>query len=83
MKRSLELDIAECQTRSEEQRRSEQENLRSDYESKLMLLEQNHLQLTEQLRAQQEQFEEAEKAHILSCSQYDEKLKRLNDKYAL
>lgn len=79
MKRSLELDIAECQTRSEEQRRSEQENLRSDYESKLMLLEQNHLQLTEQLRAQQEQFEEAEKAHILSCSQYDEKLKRLND----
>lgn len=27
----------------------------------------------EQLRAQQEQFEEAEKAHILSCSQYDEK----------
>lgn len=79
MKRSLELDIAECQTRSEEQRRSEQEKLRSDYESKLMLLEQNHLQLTEQLRAQQEQFEEAEKAHILSCSQYDEKLKRLND----
>ncbi|KAI9563651.1 hypothetical protein GHT06_011115 [Daphnia sinensis] len=79
MQRALELDIAECQTRSEEQRRSEQEKLRSDYESKLTMLEQKHLQLTEQLRAQQEQFEEAQKAHTLSCSQYEEQLKRLND----
>ncbi len=81
MKRSLELDIAECQVRFEEQRRIEDEKLRLDYEAKLAILESNHLELTQQLQAQQAEFEEAQKAHSISCVQYEEQLKRLNDKY--
>jgi hypothetical protein len=81
MKRSLELDIAECQVRSEEQRRIEEERLRLDYEVKLDILEKNYQQLTEQLQAQQAEFEEAQQTHSITCTQYEEQLKRLNDKY--
>ncbi|EFX71129.1 hypothetical protein DAPPUDRAFT_309226 [Daphnia pulex] len=79
MKRSLELDIAECQVRFEEQRRIADEKLRLDYEAKLTTLESKHLELTQQLLAQQAEFEEAQKAHSISCVQYEEQLKRLND----
>ena len=81
MKRSLELDIAECQVRSEEQRGIEEERLRLDYEAKLAIVEKNYLQLTEQLQAQKAEFEEAQQSHSISCTQYEEQLKRLNDKY--
>jgi len=81
MKRSLELDIAECRVRYEEQRQIEVERLRLDYEAKLTILENNHLQLTQQLQAKQAEFEKAQQAHSISCIQYEEQLKRLNDKY--
>lgn len=81
MKRSLELDIAECQVRSEEQRRIEEERLRLDYEAKLAIVEKNYVQLTEQLQAQKAEFEEVQQCHSISCTQYEEQLKRLNDKY--
>jgi hypothetical protein len=81
MKRSLELDIAECQVHSEEKRRIEEERLRLDYEAKLAIVEKNYVQLTEQLQAQKAEFEEVQQCHSISCTQYEEQLKRLNDKY--
>ncbi len=80
MKRTLELDIAECRVRSEEQRRNEEEKLRSCYETKLALLEDNHRQLTESLQRRQAEFEQAQESYAVSCNQYEEQLKRLNDK---
>ena len=75
------MDIAECQVRFEEQRRNEDEKLRLDFEAKFAILESKHLELTQQLQAQQAEFEEAKKSHSTSCVQYEEQLKRLNDKY--
>jgi hypothetical protein len=67
--------------RSEEQRRIEEERLRLDFEAKLAIVEKNYVQLTEQLQAQKAEFEEAQQSHSISCTQYEEQLKRLNDKY--
>lgn len=80
MKRSLELDIAECQVRMEEKRKFEEEKLRTSYESQLAQLEEKHVELTKALSEQKAQYDEIEKTHAISCNQYEEQLQRLNVK---
>lgn len=59
MKCSLESDITECKVRMEEQRRCEEEKLRTSYEShQLAQLEEKQVQLTETLLAERAQSEE-------------------------
>lgn len=76
MKRSLELDIAECKARFEELRVKEEETLRTHYESQLNSMTQSNAELNETLLQRQAQLEEYQK----TCSSYEEQIKRLNDK---
>lgn len=80
MKHTLELDIAECQKRYEDQQKSEEEKLRQAYEAELTRIEQKHDQLRESFQAQEIQLRDEQEAHTISRKQYEEQLERLNKK---
>lgn len=80
MKRALELDIAELSTRYEEQHRKEKESLCTRYDAEMGTISQANIELTEALREHQIQLTELETKHNNACLQYEEQLKRLNDK---
>ena len=80
MKNSLQLDIAECQSRAEEERRNLEEALRSHFEAELDILRERSANLEGELNQRQEQLQELEKAHKQSNIQHEEQLQRLNEK---
>ncbi len=81
MKSALELDIAELTTRYEEQHQREKESLCTRYDAEMGAISQTNIDLTEALREHQIQLTELETKHNNACMQYEEQLKRLNDKY--
>lgn len=80
MKRALELDIAECKARFEEQRRSDEVALRTHYENELLAATQNYQQMSDLLQLRQVQLDELDGTYKSACAQYEEQIKRLNDK---
>lgn len=80
MKNSLELDIAECKARYEEQLRSEEEALRTRYENELALVQQSNAQLTDMLQERQDEVKELELLRETARSQHEEQLKQLEKK---
>lgn len=83
MKKSLELDIAECQKRAVEERKESEEAIRSHYEGEMGLVSQSNQQLNEMLQMRVSELDELKKKHADACSEYEERIQRLNDKYLL
>lgn len=80
MKKSLELDIAECRARSEEERKQSEEAIRSHFDGELGLVSQSNQQLNEMLQMRVSELDSLKEKHSTSCAQYEDQIKRLNDK---
>ena len=80
MKNSLQLDIAECQSRAEDERRNLEEALRSHFEAEIDVLREKINILEGHLSQREAQLEEVERAREQSILEHEEQLKRLNEK---